>query len=134
MIFDKSNCELINTKDVYLHDDWFISLEFNRDEKILILHMIKYNNKQPYLMKFNDVAGFEMTSSDFWGASDTVLDYEYVTSEKAALISRLQNTWLDTPYTDKNFCFEDHFFETLFTFTSGDSLRVVAKTVEFTKQ
>ena len=134
MILNKSNCELINTKEIYMHDDIFVSLDFNYNEKTLIMHMIEYyGNKKAYVIKFCDVAGFEISSSDFWGAADRVCDYEYINSENSTLILKLQNEWLNTPNNDdRPLPFDEH-FESLFTFISGDTLRIAAKTVEIIK-
>ena len=41
MIINASNGQVINSKDVYLHDDILESMIFRRDEKILHLSLVK---------------------------------------------------------------------------------------------
>ena len=42
MIFNKNNYEIINTKEVYIHDDVLEQLSFDRENRKLILDMHKY--------------------------------------------------------------------------------------------
>ena len=69
MIINASNGQVINSKDVYLHDDILESMIFCRDEKILHLSLVKtWPVEYEYSIDFFRVIGFEMTSCDFWGA------------------------------------------------------------------
>ena len=99
MIINASNGQVINSKDVYLHDDILESMIFRRDEKILHLSLVKtWLVEYEYSIDFFRVIGFEMTSCDFWGADLRILDFEYVS-------------------------------ETMLTFVSGDTLRIACEEI-----
>ena len=133
MIISESNGELINSKAVYIHDDVFKSLYFDRDNKTIILALSRGDNlAQEYTIKFTGVIGFKMTSCDFWGASECVFDFEYVPPKERIIIPELQRKWLETPNQFANVSYNDY-IETLLTFTSGDQLTIACKIIEVGK-
>lgn len=67
MIIDVSNAEIINTKEVYIHDDIFEELWFNREGKQLHLLILKTEVYKSYTIDFFHIIGFEMTACDFGG-------------------------------------------------------------------
>ena len=130
MIINEKNAFIINTKEVYLHDDILTSLYFDKDGKFLELKFCNYGTvDNNYSIKFRNVIGFAMTACDFWGAGECVLDFEYVLSSEQLLIPRLQEKWDSCPKANKSNLYNDY-IETLFTFSSGDQLRVASKTIE----
>lgn len=129
MIIREINGEIINTKKVYIHDDVLLSLDFCRQEKEMNLKFIRYNDSKKYIMRFSNVIGFTMTACDFWGASECILDFEYISLNKRILIPELQKKHLSISNLSNNTLY-DSCMETLFTFSSGDQLRIACETIE----
>lgn len=68
MIIDVNNGKIINSKEVYLHDDFLDDMRFNFLEKKLHLSVLYFKDRSyRYSVDFLDVIGFEMSSCDFWG-------------------------------------------------------------------
>ena len=129
MIIDASNGKIINSKEVYIHDDILEEFCFNRTERNLHLTILKeeeFNNKR-YSIDYLHVIGFEMTSCDFWGSSPHILDFEYVENNTIIpkLFERKDNN--DYPFCPLN----DHekYMETIITFASGDQLIVACENI-----
>ena len=82
-----------------------------------------------YNIIFVDVIGFEMSSCDFWGISECVLDFEYVEPfEERTLVFKLTEKCRENfKSTDINLY--DDYIEVLFTFGSGDYLRISSKEI-----
>ena len=132
MIISESNGAIINTKEVYIHDDFFVSLEYQQNRNELILNLKKhYDSSQKYVIRFIGVIGFDITSCNFWGYSECVLDFEYVISDERIIIPKLKKKWIDVPNisTDVDILYSNH-IETLITFSSGDELRVACESIE----
>ena len=126
MIITVDNANTINTPSVCLHDSVFEDFHFNRDKKELYLKLLKEDFKSPFTIIFYNVVGFEMTSCDFWGASPHVLDFEYVTPQHSVIIPKAMEECrkYNLPlFQDKSF------FETIITFTSGDTLSVACERI-----
>lgn len=69
MEINSLNGQVINSRDVYIHDDIFERMIFHRDKKILHLSLAKiWPVEYKYSIDFFQVIGFEMTSCNFWGA------------------------------------------------------------------
>lgn len=129
MIIDKTNASIID-KEVYIHDDILLDMSFNRIDKQLTLKFEKYaSDKKTYFIKFFGVIGFSMSSADFWGASECVLDFENVPNAEKNLIPEILKKHIETDGLFKNISY-DNFIETLFTFGSGDLLRIACETIE----
>ena len=127
MIINASNGQVINSKDVYLHDDILESMIFRRDEKILHLSLVKtWPVEYEYSIDLFRVIGFEMTSCDFWGADLRILDFEYVS--KGTLISKLfiqrKENYSYCPLKEQK-----DYIETMLTFVSGDTLRIACEEI-----
>ena len=134
MRIDKSNANIINSKSIYIHDDELILLQFDRDTSILTLFLKQsWPNKFEYTIEFIKVIGFEMTSCDFWGKSECVLDFEFIEPDKQSIIPKLSNKWSSIEKNKNNdFLFENQ-FETIITFTSGDTLKISCEYIQFNK-
>ena len=131
MIVNESNGRIINSKNIYFHDDIFDQMTFNREQRILAVSLIKENSiKDRYEIVFSNVVGFEMTNCDFWGPSPHVLDFEYVEADERALLSKLKSKMEKNPFEPSCKIVQDtDFIETVFTFTSGDTLTIVCESI-----
>ncbi len=130
MIIDVSNGKIINSKEVYIHDNILEELCFNRTEKRLHLSVLKeeYNNKR-FSIDFLNVIGFEMTSCDFWGSSPYILDFEYVEHNDNKIIPKLFEKKNNNDYP---FCLlkdQEKYIETIITFASGDQLIIACERI-----
>lgn len=132
MIINELNGEVINTRDVYIHDDILLELKFDRIKRNLTLNFQNYANDFTYVIEFLNVIGFEMTSCDFWGASECALGFEYVPKDERVLVPKLQEEWTNLPNSLDIPSYEDS-IETLLTFGSGDRLRIACETINFLK-
>lgn len=129
MIIDISCGEIINSKEVYIHDSILDKFCFNRSEKKLHLTILKDIDNKAYSIDFLNVIGFEMTSCDFWGASPYIFDFEYVEYNEQIIIPKLFNK---NNNNDGSFCTlsdREKYIETVITFTSGDQLRVACESI-----
>ena len=129
MIIDKSNVQILNTPEVHLHDDILHLFHFDRIKKELTLDLQRWDSKKEYKMKFENVLGFSMSSCDFWGESEYINGFVFIDSENEMLIQNLREKWNSTPNNPFEMCWEP-FFETLFEFISGDTLRIVCEKIE----
>ena len=48
MIINKSNCEIVNSSAIYLHDDLFLNLNYNKDKKTIVVSAKKFENGESY--------------------------------------------------------------------------------------
>ena len=126
MIIDSQNGQIINSREIYIHDDILENMVFHRNKKVLKLFLTKnWPTECEYSIDFFQVIGFEMSSCDFWGASPHILDYEYM--ENGTLIPELFSKKDDDSFCPlKN---EDDYMETVMTFASGDTLRIACEKV-----
>ncbi len=133
MKIDITNLDLLST-DIYIHDSIFYKMEFNyqsREKNIRVELETPYiSGGKRYNIDFYNVIGFDMVSCDFWGKSPHILDWEPMKSDRKVLIKRL----FEEQFSDKNYNAsklanrkESDFIETLFTFTSGDRLRIACE-------
>lgn len=136
MIIDVNNGKIINSKEVYLHDDFLDDMRFNFLEKKLHLSVLYFRDRSHrYSVDFLDVIGFEMSSCDFWGGSLRILGFEYVPQENQVLVLRLFNKKQEG---GESFAFckmksRENYLETLMTFASGDQLRVACENIIYLK-
>ena len=133
MIINESNAKHLCSKEIYIHDDSLLFLNFDRDNKVMNLQFQKYATKSEfYTIKFLNVIGFSMTACDFWGASECVLDFEYVNVDERIIIPQLKKRWAEVPNPVRDTSY-DNYVETLLTFSSGDQLRIACETIEFVR-
>ena len=130
MIINKSNAAIINTKEIYIHDDVLLNLSFNRlDYKLsLLLSTIKDHT---YTINFTGVIGFDMSSCDFWGASPRIYDIVLLNRENHTVIPKLisNNQFSQTDVSTEI----DDYMEIEIIFISGDKLVVASKHMEYNK-
>lgn len=130
MIIDITCGKVINSKDVYIHDDIVEMICFSRKEKKLHLSILKQGiDEQKATIDFLQVIGFEMTACDFWGRSPHVFDFEYIPTSEQILIPKLFEKKGDNNFPYCSLKDRDKYLETLITFTSGDQLRVACEEI-----
>ena len=130
MIINEANAKNLCAKEIYIHDDSLLFLNFDRNNKVMTLQFQKYaTNSEFYTMKFLNVIGFSMTACDFWGASECVLDFEYVPNNDRIIIPQLKKRWEDVPNLVHDISYDDY-VESLLIFSSGDQLRIACETIE----
>ena len=130
MIINKENYQILDTKEVNLHDDTLSSIFFDRNRKQLKVKCTKASKQhQEYIIYFDNVIGFQISACDFLGASECILDFQSVSHENAILIPNLIEEWQKTPDFIPEPDYDD-FIEVLFTLTSGDRLRIACESIE----
>ena len=129
MVINESNGKIINSKEVCMHDDILTLIEFNRFDKKMLLNFNKYNGCDNYKICFFNVIGFEMSSCDFWGESECLLDFEYIKRSERVIIPRLLKKWDTVTLLSSPIKYEN-FIEVLFTFSSGDQLQIACEEIE----
>ena len=136
MLINNSNSNIINSNSFSLHDAILQNLNFNYFEKKLTIQLGVDGIPNSYLeLNFSETIGFNITSCDFWGKSPHVLDFEYIEKNECELLSSLRETKTEFPYNPLCKLNEDEvFWECLFTFSSGDTLRVVCETLTILEQ
>ena len=134
MRIDKSNATIINSESIYIHDDELILLQFDRNTNILTLFLKQsWPNEFEYTIEFIKVIGFEITSCDFWGKSECVLDFEFIEPDKQSIIPKLSEKWLSVEKDNRNDSLIENKFETIITFSSGDTLIISCEYIQFNK-
>lgn len=127
-IYDK-NGSIINSRQVYIHDNTFYQMNFNWETKNLYIILANDTNKNDtYIIQFMNVIGFNMTSCNFWGISPYVLDFEYIEHKERTLIPKLYDEYSKnlkdpTCNLEKNI----DYIETAITFKSGDKLIIACE-------
>ena len=129
MKIDKTNGSIINTREVYIHDDVLNEFFFDRAEKQLHLVLLKARNNHRICIDFYNVIGFKMTSCDFWGGSPYIFDFEYVEEKDRTIVPELFGR--KEMYNDPVCILEapENYIETKMTFVSGDYLVVACKSI-----
>ena len=126
MKIDKNNCDIINTKEIYLHDAVFCGIKYDyASKKIFVEYELDgYNKHMKYKkMAFCNVIAFEITACEIWGKSPHIFDFE-ISNENAVTKRMLQS---DSGVSNKI----DKGFETKLTLSSGDELLVVCEYIIF---
>ena len=89
----------------------------------------RFGTEEKYTMSITNFIGLDITACDYWFPSERVLDFEYATNEDAQLIPKLQSKWSDVPGYNGEVSY-DNFIELIFTFISGDVLRIACEKIE----
>ena len=131
MTITRDNCKIINTRDVYLHDDIIEQINYDCDTKQLTFLVTKAVMNFTYKICFFDVAGFEASACDYWGGGGFgILDF-HLEVENCTLLSKLLSKTKNLPveYERCRGLRNGKFFEVKFVFFSGDTLRIVEKSI-----
>lgn len=131
LIINVDNGTLLNSKEVYIHDDILEELKFTRSEKTICLSILKVNknSRKRYSIEFINVIGFEMTSCDFWGSSPHILDFEYLDNNEHTIIPNLFEKKYEYRDLSCNLNDKNKYIETMITFVSGDQLRIACESI-----
>lgn len=141
MVVNTANAKILNTGEIYIHDDILTELKFNRMEKKLTLLNLKYGtltgllDGDEYTVEFLNVIGFEMTACDFWGPSRRIYSFDLVPEYDLKIIPKMFKIRDDT---DKGSEFSscalgdrENYIEVMITFISGDRLRIACESIVF---
>ena len=130
MRIDASNGKIIDSKEVYIHDDILNELCFYRQEKRLKLIIRKFEDQNDiFTIEFINVIGFEMTSCDFWGPSRRILDFEYIEKDDNTIIPKLFEIKDNNDYSSCTLSDQEKYIESVITFISGDQLRIACEEI-----
>ena len=131
MRIDKSNGDIINS-EVYIHDDIFNNLLYDKKTSTLKFSLSKSNDYESmYEINYINVVAFEMTSCDYWGESPHILDFEYVEYSNCKLLPKLYEEQKKMPYNPEcKLIYKKEYIETIVTFTSGDQMIVVCEYID----
>lgn len=121
----------INSNKVNIHDDILDSLFFERSSRDMCIQITKASTtKTNYTIRFSNVVGFEMTSCDFWGASQHIFDFEYISPPNRVLLPKLQQIEQSIPMNNLGHLSNGtEYIEVIITFTSGDHLRIACESL-----
>ena len=134
MIITKENAAVINTPEVYMHDDVVVSFECDRICKKIQMRVAMCGNQdETYIVCFENIAGFFMTSCDFWGASERICGMDYIDPSENLILPSLQEKWNAEGYPPNAFCQNDY-IEIRVTFISGDVLQIACQRIDFGKE
>lgn len=129
MKINELNGSIIDTKEVYIHDDILDELRFYRLEKRIKLIIEKeLDETRKYVIEFINVIGFECTSCDFWGHSPHILDFEYVEPKDRIIVPKMfkkDNFYHGNSILTK----QENYIESLITFISGDQFRIACEEI-----
>lgn len=128
------NANIINSKNFYIHDDWFEKITYELDDNrngTINLYLDKYGIiEHEYYIQFINVIGFEATSCAFWGKSSNVFYMEYMSTDEQTLLPKLyeikkqqKKPEICKPLDNKNY------IETTIYFKSGDKLTIVCEEI-----
>jgi len=136
----ESNGSILNSKEVYIHDDVLENVFFERSTRELCLSCYSeiwkgtLLEKKKYNIKYSNVIGFEMTSCNFWMDSPYIFDFIYIEQSDRIIIPKVlkkKNLLQCEPYS----CLAENrnYIETEIVFTSGDNLIVACEYIVLEK-
>ncbi len=132
MLINAANQEIINTRDVYVHDSIFVDMTFDYQEKKFYFNSKKNNpSGKIYSIIFFNVIEIDMVWCDFWGESHYILDWESVKVENQKLIKKLFTEKNDNNYSNSRLNTEKEYMESIITFKSGDHITIACEYVDY---
>lgn len=133
MRIDFSNCHVLDSNEIDIHDDVFCYIHFDREtDELRVGLQNPLKGGQEYEIKFSNVIGVSISACNFWGRSPHVLDFEYVESNEQLLFSELEHTRKER-HPQCKLQAGTVFIETVMTFISGDILNVVCESITWEK-
>lgn len=133
MIIDKTNAQKINPTEIYLHDDVFIGVRFDR-AACRAIAFCSGKKKGNYEVSFFNVLSIEMTSCDFWGPSPYIDCINIVKESEQIMIPKIQKNFERYSMPDDPTFDIENYIEIILSFVSGDYLRVVCKSIQISNQ
>lgn len=132
MRIDESNGRILDSKDVYIHDDVFNELRFEYSKKKIYISITKKGIQgKEFIIEFVNVVGFELTSCDFWGISPYILDFEYVEHSDRTVLPKLFKKKNDISNSNCSLTAIGNYIESVITFKSGDQLIIACEYIIF---
>lgn len=129
MRIDFSNCHVLNSNEINIHDDVLCNMHFDREKGELRVRLQKpLEGDREYEIKFSNVIGVSISACNFWGRSPHVLDFEYVEPNEQVLFPKLEHTRRER-HPQCKLQTGTVFIETVMTFISGDVLNVVCEAI-----
>ena len=136
MKIDKNCADLILERRINFHDDSLLSFSFDRDNKRIDAEFADYSRGgAPYRVCFLNTVGFEVTSADFWGFSECIFDFELAVGENRVILPKIERRWSEIDASVALAGHKDYedYIEVLYTFSSGDEMRIACHTIEISK-
>lgn len=135
MIIDKTNCNIINTKDVYIHDAIFKGIDYDySNKKLSVKYLISFAEKSIKNIEFYNVKAFKMIVCDCWGKSPHIFDWENIDRSEGSLINEIHKVNDKQEDNFSTLCDKEKDFETVITLSSGNKLTVVCEYIVFDNQ
>ena len=128
MRIDYSNKEVIDSKDIYVHDAVFTGFNYDYENNIIEFEVIEYYYKKHFKFKFGNVFGFEMLSCDFWGHSPHI--NVWYTSDTNDLSTKMKDIQREKKW-ELRLKDTNKWVESIISFISGDTLTIVCEYIEF---
>ena len=136
-----------NEKYIYIHDDMLREMSFDRMEKKMYLLFASCGNslgekkfctqnglrlKDNYQIIFGNVAGFCMSSCDFWGPDDRAAELSFKERDAFKIIPELikRGKQFDDDELETT---ANQYMELEILFISGDILTIACQSMEFDK-
>ena len=91
MTINAQNKEIINTRNVHIHDDVLVNFDIDIISKSICLTFRSWEKEQCYTITFQNVIAFSSTCCGFWGSDewDWAFDFEYLSPDRHRLIPAL---------------------------------------------
>ncbi len=148
LFINSKNAEIINSKEIYLHDSYLSKIEYDWAERRIVFAI------DPDLdfgiitkMTFNNVVGTKTIHFDTFGKSEgRILDFRFPEKKGQKLFNELQKDSLNIKSvmvhynsdgsinkditTPSNIDNEEALIEVVFIFDSADEMRIVCESIE----
>lgn len=132
MTINAQNKEIINTRNVHIHDDVLVNFDIDIISKSICLTFRSWEKEQCYTITFQNVIAFSSTCCGFWGSDewDWAFDFEYLSPDRHRLIpALLRKAEVIGQEPTRAVAHIDDYFESMITFHSGDELVIACKSI-----
>lgn len=136
MIITKENASIINTKNIYLHDDLITDIRYDLKQRSICFFVQKSEKKttEIYTILFQNVSGFYASSFEYLPMDDYILDFEYlepnIERAPSSLLIQLKNRF-QVLYSPNSFdSILDNSFEVLFTLSNEKLFQIACERIE----
>lgn len=131
MRIDFTNKDIINSKEIYVHDAVFTGFNYNYKNKYIIFECEETYYRKKFYFKFLNVFGFKMRECDWWGESQRILDWEAVDINNNSLTRELIEFRSDENQSISRLTNPNIIIESVFTLISGDTFTIVCEYIDF---
>ena len=133
MKIDFSNKEIIESRDVNIHDFVIADLKYAPMKNELFCLFRNDYLRQYCDIKYYNVLFVDIQSCDFWGVSPHVLDWELGEEYGNPLTKKVSELQKSHHYTTSRFKDYDKLVESILTFSSGNRISVLCEYIEYEK-